>query len=116
MLKQNINGVITTVQANGSEADIQALIGIMAGEITEYELKGQGGTEVAQLPNPVNKKVIILGKKATQTTGRLSTQISIPHVKPAKTFNEISADIRSKFTANYDVADKADYVSLKFDK
>lgn len=116
MLKQNIKGVVRNVNANGSEEDVTALIKLMAGEITEYELKASGGSELRELPETLNKKVYIVGSKATSTNGRISTMISIPHVNPSRVFHLISADIINKFNADYETAVKADYVNLKFDK
>ncbi|HDX6330713.1 hypothetical protein [Campylobacter fetus] len=116
MLKQNINGVVKSINANGSAADVTALLGLMVGEITEYELKAEGGTEMLTIPSTLNNKVFIVGSKATSTQGRLSSMVTLQHVKPAKTFNEISADIKGKFNADYTTAIKCDYVTLKFDK
>ncbi|OCR98861.1 hypothetical protein A9K75_09580 [Campylobacter fetus subsp. testudinum] len=116
MLKQTIDGVTKSINANGSSADVGALIGILVGEITEYDLKFQGGTEMPTMPSLLNKKVLIVGSKATASQGRLSSMVTLPHVKTSKTFNEISVDIKNKFNANYESAIKADYVTLKFDK
>ncbi|KAB0610917.1 hypothetical protein [Campylobacter hyointestinalis] len=115
MLKQKVKGVTININANGSEEDITALLGLMVGEITQFDLKGQGGTR-ADLPQELNKKVFIVGAKSTENSGRLSTMITLPHVKASKMSNEIAADIKNKFNANYETAIKADYVNLKFDK
>ncbi|CUU90543.1 Uncharacterised protein [Campylobacter hyointestinalis subsp. hyointestinalis] len=115
MLKQKFKGLTTNINANGGEDDINALIGLMVGEVTQFELKGQGGSN-ADLPQELNKKVFIVGAKSTSSSGRISTMITLPHVKVAKMSNEIAADIKNKFNANYETAIKADYVNLKFDK
>lgn len=116
MLKQSINGVTKSVNVNGGADDIATLMDLMAGEVTNYELKQQGGTE-AELPADLNKKVYIVGVKATSTTGRFSSMVSFPHLKVASSaLNEVSPDIIGKFNPSYDSDLKCDYVTLKFDK
>lgn len=113
MLKQRITSLRPlTISAEATEADLTDLKGLLAGEIESFENKGQGGT-TAVLPETLNKKVFIVGAKSAE--GRISTQVTIPHVKESRHYTEVSTDIIGKFFANYEVATKSDYAKLRFD-
>lgn len=115
MLKQTIKGLKTlNVSAIGAtDGDTTALLGLMAGKVEKYKNVGEGGTAVAAIPNPLNKKSIVVGKK--DVAGRLSTMFSVPHVKAAKSFKDLSADVVGKFDCDYVLTTKCEYAKLKFD-
>ena len=115
MLRQTIKGLKTlNVSAIGAtDGDTTALIGLMAGKVEKFKNVGEGGTAVAAIPSPLNKKSIVVGKK--DATGRLSTIFSVPHVKAAKTFKDLSADVVGKFDCDYVLTTKCEYAKLKFD-
>lgn len=115
MLRQTIKGLKTlNVSAIGAtDGDTTALIGIMAGKVEKFKNVGEGGTAVAAIPNPLNKKSIVVGKK--DATGRLSTMFSVPHIKASKTFKDLLADIKGKFDCDYVLTTKCEYAKLKFD-
>ena len=115
MLKQTINGLRSlNVSAVGSTAgDTTALIGLMAGKVEKFKNVGEGGTAIAAVPATLNKKSVVVGKK--DATGRLSTIFTVPHVKAAKTFKDLSADVVGKFDCDYVITTKCEYAKLKFD-
>ena len=119
MYRQSIDGGASfmTVNVNALNADADtALTSLMCGIVTEYKLAlGDGGTALTSTPKTFNKKVLIVGKdKGLQ--GRLSTMVTLPHIKASRAFNDYSADIIGKFFASSNSAEKADYVKLKFDR
>lgn len=114
MLKQKINGLMPlTIAASGSSADMAALQAVLAGEVESYESKGNGGTAMPTIPNPLNRKSFIVGAKTP--TGRISCYLNIPHVKVSAHYNEIIAGIVGTFDAGYDSTVKAGYCTMKFD-
>ncbi|MDO5650332.1 MAG: hypothetical protein Q4G11_06980 [Gallicola sp.] len=114
MLKQRIkNYNPLTVDVTGSDGDIVALQGIMAGEVERYDLKAQGGTEMKAMPAVLNRKNLVVGAKTA--TGRISCYLALPHVKASSTYPQISASIIGQFDASYESAVKADYANMKFD-
>ncbi|WP_169779664.1 hypothetical protein [Campylobacter curvus] len=115
MFKQTIKGLNThSVSVNGSDADLNKLAAIFAGKVEKYKLVGSGGTKMNALPDPINKKVFVVG--STNATGRLSTMMTIPHVKVASEYPDLVADIKGKFDCSYEDTTKCDYVTLKYDK
>ena len=61
-----------------------------------------------------NKKSLIVSSK--NATGRVSTMMTIPHVKLASRINEMTADIKGKFDCGYDDNTKCDSVRLRFNQ
>lgn len=115
MLKQTIQGLrpLTVSAIGATDGDTTALIGLMAGKVEKFKNVGEGGTAVAAIPSPLNKKSIVVGKK--DATGRLSTIFSVPHVKASKTFKDLSADVVGQFDCDYVLTTKCEYAKLKFD-
>jgi hypothetical protein len=116
MLKQAIKGLrgITVSAVGATDGDTTALIGIMAGKVEKLKLIAEGGTAIAAIPSPLNKKSVVVGKKDA-TGGRLSTMFSVPHVKPSKTFKDFAPDVIGKFDCDYVLTTKCEYAKLKFD-
>ena len=112
MLKQTIKGLrsLTVTAIGATDGDTTALIGLMAGKVEKIK---NVGVAVAAIPSPLNKKSIVVGKK--DAVGRLSTIFSVPHVKAAKTFKDLSADVVGKFDCDYVLTTKCEYAKLKFD-
>ena len=115
MLKQTIKNIrsLTVSAVGATDGDTTALIGLMAGKVDKYKEVGNGGAAIPAIPNPLNKKIIIVGDK--DPSGRMSTIMTIPHVKPASKLPELTADILGKFDSDYVGTIKCDYVKLKFD-
>lgn len=114
MLKQTIKGLQTlNVSVTGSDADLTSLVGVLAGKVEQYKSVGNGGVAIAAIPSPLNRKVLIVGDK--DPTGRLSTMVTIPHVKAASTFSNLLTDIVGVFDSGYDSSIKCEYAKLKFD-
>lgn len=115
MLKQTIKNIrsLTVSAVGATDGDTTALLGLMAGKVDKYKKVGEGGTAIAAIPSPLNKKIIIVGDK--DPSGRMSTIMTIPHVKPASKLPELTADILGKFDSDYVGTIKCDYVKLKFD-
>ena len=87
---------------------------LMAGKVEKYKTIGSGGQAINAIPNPLNKKVFIVGDR--DVSGRISTMFTLPHVKNASEYPDLLADIKGKFDSSYDSAIKCEYVTLKFDK
>jgi len=115
MLKQTIKGLrpLNVSAIGATDGDITALIGIMAGKVEKFKNIGEGGNAIAAIPSPLNRKSIVVGVK--DATGRLSTMFTVPHVKAAKTFKDLLADIVGKFDCDYVLPTKCEYAKLKFD-
>ncbi|QKG28766.1 hypothetical protein [Campylobacter sp. RM16187] len=115
MLKQTIQGLRPlSVDVVGSDGDKQKLADIMAGKVEKYKSVGDGGVAINAIPNPLNKKVFVVGDR--DANGRMSTMFTLPHVKTASEYPEMVADIKGKFDSSYTEAIKCEYVTLKFDK
>ena len=114
MLRQTIDGLYakSLTFSNGSDED--ALLPLLAGKVESYSVFGDGGTALTSTPDPLNRKNVIVGAKTA--TGRISTMVTIPHVKQSYMFQNFLSDFTGKLDANYDTAVKCDYVTLKFDR
>ena len=114
MIKQSIKGLTTlSVNVTGTTGDLTSLIGLMAGKVESYKSIANGGTAVAAIPNPLNKKTFVVGNKTAN--GRESTIFSVPHVKSSVTSLTLYPSIIGKFDSGYESAIKSDYAMLKFD-
>lgn len=114
MLKQKIKGLNTlTVAVTGSNSDIEKLIPLLAGEVTKYKSVGSGGSVLAIIPNPLNKKVFVVGSQSPN--GRISGMLTIPHVKTSSEYPELVADIKGKFDSAFNSDIKCEYAKLRFD-
>lgn len=115
MIKQKIGGRnVNTVSASGSVADMTALGAILEGELTFYELKGEGGT-TASAPASMNAKKFSVGKKYLSGQ-RKSASVSIPHVKLTKSFSHIQTAVVGQFDESYESSAKCDYSNLFYDR
>ena len=115
MLKQTIQGLRPlSVDVTASDSDKQKLVGLMAGKVEIYKTIGSGGTAINAIPNPLNKKVFIVGDR--DATGRISTMFTLPHVKTASEYPDLLASIKGNFDSSYESNIKCEYVTLRFDK
>lgn len=115
MIKQKIGGRnVNTVNASGSAADMTALGAILEGELTFYELKFEGGTS-APVPAAMNAKKFSVGKKYLSGQ-RKSASVSIPHVKPTKSFADIQAAVIGQFDESFESSTKCQYSNLFYDR
>lgn len=117
MLKQRIEGIQygRTINLDASAGDISALIGLMAGEITEFSKKGEGGNALLAAPAELNRKHFIIGSKIP-TGGRVSCQIRVPHIKPSANYTTIPTLVIGQFNSHWENDLKAEYCNLQFDK
>ena len=109
MLRQQIDGLYSKSLVFSTGSDESALIPLLAGKIETYSSFQEGGTAVTATPDPLNRKSVIVGAKTP--TGRVSTMITIPHVK-----QNFVADFKNNLNASFDDTTKCDYVTLKFDR
>jgi hypothetical protein len=115
MLKQVINGkTVAVLNVTGSEADITALKSILEGEIHIFESKFTGGTAVA-LPENLNAKRVSVGKKYSNGVSK-SASFRIPHVNPAKTFEDIRTAVIGNFDETWDSSTACEYSNLIYDR
>ena len=114
MLRQQIDGLFSKSLVFSAGSDESALLPLLAGKIETYSSYHEGGTAVTTTPNPLNRKSIIVGAKTP--TGRISTMITIPHVKQSYMYQDFVADFKNNLNASFDDTTKCDYVTLKFDK
>lgn len=114
MLKQTIDGLYSKNLTFSAGSDEEALVPLLAGKLEEFAIHGEGGTAVSVTPNPLNRKSVIVGAKTP--TGRVSTMITIPHVKQSYMYQNFVADFKNNLNASFDDNTKCDYVTLKFDR
>lgn len=114
MLRQQIDGLYSKSLVFSTGSDESALIPLLAGKIETYSSFQEGGTAVTATPDPLNRKSVIVGAKTP--TGRVSTMITIPHVKQSYMYQNFVADFKNNFNASFDDNTKCDYVTLKFDR
>lgn len=106
MIKQYVNGKsVGTANASMSSADFTILSSILAGRSENWTLSGSGGTAVSGI-NP-NYKKFSVGK--VTINGRKSTAVSLPHVKPAKSIDDIRTAVVGQFDVDYILTEKAEY-------
>nr|DAI10150.1 MAG TPA: hypothetical protein [Caudoviricetes sp.] len=114
MLRQQIDGLYSKSLVFSTGSDESALIPLLAGKVETYSSFFEGGTAVSVTPNPLNRKSVIVGAKTP--TGRVSTMITIPHVKQSYMYQNFVADFKNNLNASFDDTTKCDYVTLKFDR
>lgn len=114
MIKQKIGGKnVNTVSASGSVADMTTLVAILEGESSLYEQKFEGGTTAN--PSVLNAKKFSVGKKYLSGQ-RKSASVSLPHVKPTKSFADIQTAVIGQFDEGFDSSTKCEYSNLFYDK
>lgn len=107
MIYQMMNGQrVNTVRVTGSATDIAKLATILEGQSEIYELKAEGGTtaHVAEF----NSFSFSVGKKYA-SGARRSAMVRIPHLKPSKTYSDVSAEVKGKWDASFVTADACTY-------
>jgi hypothetical protein len=115
MIKQKIGGKnVNTVNVNASDADTTTLLGLLEGELTTYDLKAEGGTSVPA-PAKMNAKKFSVGKKYLSGQTK-SASVFIPHIKPSKTFSDISVAVIGQFDEDFIGSAKCEYSNLIYDK
>lgn len=109
MIKQIINGkTVGTVYANVSSADFTTISAVLAGKSENYTKVAEGGTPFSvTTPNAVKFSV---GKVTLE--GRISTAVSIPHLKVGKKDSDIRTVALGAFDVAYDIGTKCEYVNL----
>jgi len=108
LLRQYINGVrIHSVNVNASADDLNALKALMEGKIEEWDSKATGGTAI-QMPEALNKQRYRVGKKVNSKTWK-SCVITIHHLDPAKSDDDVENAVVGNFNANWYVDDNAEY-------
>ena len=110
MLKQIINGkTVATLYIEGSQADMDALKGLLEGRVDEYKLKASGGT-AAPLPNKLNSKRFSVGK----FDGRypISCAFRLHHLPTQKNEEDVKGAVLGKFDAHYGVSSPCEYVNM----
>jgi len=106
MLKQTIDDLYSKNLTFSAGSDEEALIPLLAGKLEKFAIHSEGGT--------ANRKSVIVGAKTP--TGRVSTMITIPHVKQSYMYQNFVADFKNTLNASFDDTTKCDYVTLKFDR
>jgi len=115
MIKQRIGGKnVNTVIVTATEADMTSLLGLLEGELTTYDLKAEGGTAVAA-PSKMNGKKFSVGKKYLSGQTH-SASVYVPHIKPSKTFNDISVAVIGQFDEDFLGSAKCEYANLIYDR
>lgn len=114
MLRQQIDGLYSKSLVFSADSHESALLLLLAGKVETYSSFVEGGIAVSVTPNPLNRKSVIVGAKTP--TGRISTMITIPHVKQSYMYQNFVADFKNHLNASFDDTTKCDYVTLKFDR
>lgn len=89
-----------------SEFDLTALETLMEGEISVFDKKAEGGTDVA---TPAELRGMKFG--VSRRADNLSATVTIKHVKPAKHANDVFAHM-ALFDADYKSALTATKINL----
>lgn len=107
MIYQVTNGQRCNVAyVTGSTADLQAIAAVLEGEVEVFSLANSGGTEKKGIVlNPLGFSV---GKK-TITNSYLSVPVALAHVKPSKTFADVSEAVKGVWDADFTSGQKSTY-------
>lgn len=107
MLRQTINGqLLNTAKITGSDADLQTLATVLEGEVEIFSVKAEGGAEAnGVVLNPIGFSV---GKKKL-TGSYLTTSIYLKHMKPTKSFSDISSAVKGVWDADFTSGIKSSY-------
>jgi hypothetical protein len=108
LIRQMVKGNFRSNDVVATEADLQVIIGMLEGEITTYEERSSGGTDV---PTPSEFRVYKLG--VNRKIDNLSCTVNIPHVKPGKEFPDMLAQI-ALFDADFESASPATGMRLVY--
>lgn len=112
VLKQKIHGKnVNTLETEATTGDLTDLLALMEGEVTQYDLKGTGGSH-AEYPLTLNAKKLSCGNKSA----KVSCAFNIKHLKPTAFINDIEAVVVGAFDASFDSSIKADYANLLYDR
>lgn len=109
MIKQIINGKTAGISyVNVSSADFTTISAVLAGKSENYTKVAEGGTPFSvTTPNAVKFSV-----GTVSINGRISTAVSIPHLKVGKKDNDIRTVALGAFDLNYESTIKCDYVNM----
>jgi hypothetical protein len=108
LLRQIINGQrIHTLSVQASADDLNALKGLMEGKVEEWETKATGGTATA-MPDELNKMRFRIGKYKGNGE-RESCAITLHHVDPAKSDDDVRNVVVGKFNASWNVDENCEY-------
>lgn len=111
MIKQIVGGKsVASVYVEGTTADIEALQLLMEGKQEVYDLKFSAGTATTT-PTKLNPIRFSTGKKLSKRTS-LSCSVSVPHIKPTKSFSDLRPLVVGLFDCNYEVSTKSEYANL----
>lgn len=112
IVKQVIKGrTVRTLEVDASEANIADLVSILAGEVSLFELKSEGGS-TSPLPATMNRKRFSCGNR----TQKISCSFNVPHVKNSAYINDFETAVIGNFDADYESSIKADYCNLLYDR
>lgn len=105
------------VNVQAGEDDLAVLQSLIEGKIEVYDSKGQGGTALASAPKELNTFRFSVGKKdATNSNVADRCSVKIPHVKLAKSFQDIETAVIGQFDASFEVDFKCEYANLYYNK
>ena len=115
LLRQYVNGVrIHSLSVQASADDLNALKSLMLGKVEEWETKATGGT-ATQMPENLNKARYRIGKYKGGGD-RESCAITIHHLDPAKSDDDVRNLVIGKFNASWNVDENAEYCDPIFKK
>jgi|GEM_PF-1583338 len=107
MIRQYSNGrTLNTVSVSGSQVDLETLASVLEGQCEVYISVAIGGEVVNGVTlNPISFSV---GKKLLGGS-YLAVSGSLKHLRPTKTFKDISAAVKGVWDADYTSGQKSTY-------
>jgi hypothetical protein len=108
LLRQYINGQrVHSLSVQASADDLNALKSLLEGKVEEWETKATGGTAIP-MPDALNKMRFRIGKNVGGGD-RKSCAITLHHVDPAKSDEDVRSAVIGKFNASWNVDENAEY-------
>ncbi len=115
LLVQRISGRSLPKIMEVDDSVVDALLGIMEGQVEVYDLKAEGGTTTSITPVTLNR--VRMSVRAFNEAGRMvSCSFGVPHVKPTVKYSELIEAVRGKFNAYWNVDLKADDAAVIYDR
>lgn len=102
LIKNQCKGLYSTMDIEATTADISALTELMEGEISIFEDKGSGGTDIAETPVANTRVKLAVNRRED----KLGCTVHLNYIKPTKNEDDLYA-LKNLFDADYDSTLKA---------
>ncbi|MDO8454077.1 MAG: hypothetical protein Q7S59_05855 [Sulfurimonas sp.] len=110
-ITQKIKGKnVKFLNVDATAGDVAELQAILAGEVSTFDKKSEGGS-VAPYPLALNRKKFSCGNKSL----KLSCSFTVPHMKESVYTPAVEAVVIGAFDASFESTAKATHTSLLYD-